>query len=170
MSRRSEVVYADAVPIQPAFPGKRPETDWPDRVSIMLGSLLPQAVGENDENRRRKIAIAFFSDEKRLEGLTISATRGREIRVAKIVIRPALGLPAQTDLRKRYCVNQNRYQYGDVEDQCAFLKRAAIVGKSSASKFCLVISEAMKGYLLLKSSKVAICRQYARTTRRRSST
>ena len=63
MSRRSEVVYADAVPIHPPFPGKRPETGWPDRVSIMLGSRLPQAVWENDENRRHKVAIAFFSDE-----------------------------------------------------------------------------------------------------------
>ena len=29
MSRRSEVVFADAAPIQPAFPGKRPDTGWP---------------------------------------------------------------------------------------------------------------------------------------------
>ena len=110
MSRRSEVVYADAVPIQLAFPGKRPETGWPDRVSIMLGSRLPQAVWENDENRRRKVAIAFFSDEKRLEGLTNSATRGREIRAAEIVIRPAPAIPAQTGLRNDCCGNQFRYQ------------------------------------------------------------
>ena len=68
MSCCSQVVYADAVPIQPAFPGKRPETGWPDRVSIMLGSLLPQAVGENDENRRRKVAIAFPVYAMRLPG------------------------------------------------------------------------------------------------------
>lgn len=110
MSRRSEVVYADAVPIHPPFTGKRPETGWPDRVSIMFGSRLPQAVGENDENRRHEVAIAFFSDEKRLQELTISATRGREIRVAKIVIRPAPGLPAQTGLRNGPWANQIWYQ------------------------------------------------------------
>ena len=103
-------MYADAVPIQLAFPGKRPETGWPDRVSIMLGSLLPQAVGENDENRRRKVAIAFFSDEKRLQELTNSATRGREIRAAEIVIRPAPGLPAQTGLRNDRCATRLQYQ------------------------------------------------------------
>ena len=91
------------------FPGKRLETGWPDRVSIMLGSLLPQAVGENYENRRRKVAIAFFSDEKRLLGLTNSATHGRKIRAAEIVIRPAPGLPAQTGLRNACCVNQMGY-------------------------------------------------------------
>ena len=85
-----------------AFPGKR--------TSTMTGSLVPQDVGGNDENRRHKVAIAFFSDEKRLQGLTISATRGREIRVAKIVIRPALGLPAQTGLRNGPCANRDRYQ------------------------------------------------------------
>ena len=57
-----------------------------------------------------------------------------------------------------------------VVDHCAFLKRAAMIGKSWSSKFCLVISEAMNGYLLPKSSKLAISKQYARTTRRRSST
>ena len=41
-----------------AFPGKR--------VSTMIGSLFPQAVGENDENRRRKVAVVFSSDAKRL--------------------------------------------------------------------------------------------------------
>ena len=113
MSRHSEAVYADAVPIHPAFTGKRTETGWPDRLSITLGSRLPQAVGENDENRRHKVAVAFFSDEKRLQRLTISATRGREIRVAEIVIRPALGLPAQTGLRNGGCANQNRrLRYG----------------------------------------------------------
>ena len=112
MSRRSAVVYADAVPIQPAFPGKRTETGWPDRVSIMLGSLLPQAVGENYENHRHKVAIAFFSDEKRLQTLTNSATRGREIRAAEIVIRPAPGLSAQTGLRNDGYANQIGYHLG----------------------------------------------------------
>ena len=82
-----------------AFPGKR--------VSMMIGSLFPQAVGENDENRRHKVAIAFSSDAKRPPKLTNSATRGREIRATNFAIWPAPPVPAQTGLRNRYCVNHN---------------------------------------------------------------
>ena len=87
-----------------AFPGKR--------VSTMIGSFFPQVVGENDENRRRKVVIAFSSDEKRLPMPTNSATRGREISTANFAIWPAPPVPAQRGLRNDGCVNQTEYQRG----------------------------------------------------------
>ena len=71
-----------------AFPGKR--------ASAMTGSLFPQDVRGNDENRRRKVPIAFSSDAKRLPGLTNSATRGRKVRTANFAIGPAAPVPART--------------------------------------------------------------------------
>ena len=56
-----------------------------------------------------KLRSHFSATKSRLQELTNSATRGREIRAAEIVIRPAPGLPAQTGLRNGPYTNHNDF-------------------------------------------------------------